>query len=101
MSIIYSYSRLVIAGWLVMAGLAAQFSPTVASVERGIRSREQDMKAVPIEKRDQWLQDWDIEHARTEAYFRIFGILLGGIGIGAGLHEAAFLFAKYSHRTAR
>jgi hypothetical protein len=98
MAIVYSYARLVIAGWLVMAGVAAQFSPTVASVERDVRSREWDVKSVPPEKRDQWVYDRDVESAKAEAYFRIFGILLGGIGIGAGLHEAAYLFAKYSRR---
>ncbi|HEY2785020.1 MAG TPA: hypothetical protein VGJ05_08600 [Fimbriiglobus sp.] len=98
MAIVYSYVRLVIAGWLVMAGVAAQFSPSAASVERHVRDREQELKSVPVEQQVQWLHDRDIESARAEAYFRIFGVLLGGLGIGAALHEAAFLFAKYSRR---
>jgi hypothetical protein len=98
MSIVYSYARLVLAGWLAMAGVAAQFSPTPASVERDVRYRTEELRKVPDGQRDQWLLDYDTAAARSEAYFRIFGILLGGIGIGAGLHEAAFLFAKYSRR---
>jgi hypothetical protein len=98
MAIAYSYARLVIAGWLVMAGVAAQFSPTAASVERDVRSRDEEAKTIPADKRDQWVRDQDSASAKAEAYFRIFGILLGGIGIGAGLHEAAYLFAKYSRR---
>jgi hypothetical protein len=98
MSVVYSYARLVVAGWLVMAGVAAQFSPSAASVERGIRSREQDIKAVPVDRREQWSQDRDLENARGEAYFRIFGVLVGGIGLGAALHEAAFLFGLYARR---
>jgi hypothetical protein len=98
MPVVYSYARLVVAGWLVMAGVAAQFSPTAASVERGVRSRENDLKAVPADQRDQWVQDRDTENARTEAYFRIFGVLVGGIGIGAALHEAAYLFGHYAQR---
>jgi hypothetical protein len=98
MSVVNSYARLVVAGWLVMAGFAAQFSPTAASVERGVRSRDQDIKTVPADRRDQWSQDRDLENARGEAYFRIFGILIGGIGIGAALHEAAYLFGHYARR---
>jgi hypothetical protein len=98
MSVVYSYARLVIAGWLVMAGVAAQFSPTAASVERGARSRAQDIKTIPADRRDQWDQERDIESARAEAYFRIFGVLVGGLGIGAALHEAAYLFGHYARR---
>ncbi len=98
MAIIYSYARLVIAGWLVMAGVAAQFSPSAASVERRMRWRDQELKTILFDKREQWLLDRDTENAKAEAYFRIFGVLLGGVGIGAALHEAAFLFAKYSRR---
>lgn len=98
MAVVYSYARLVVAGWLVMAGVAAQFSPSAAAVERGTRWREIELRSVPAEKRDQWIQDADKESAKGEAYFRIFGVLLGGIGIGAALYEAAFLFGRYAKK---
>ena len=36
------------------------------------------------------------EDARSEAYLRLFGVLLGGVGLGIALFEAAYVCARSS-----
>jgi hypothetical protein len=51
---------------------------------------------MPADQRAQWVQDRDREDAGSEAYLHLFGVLLGGIGLGGALLEAAYLGAQYS-----
>jgi hypothetical protein len=95
MRIFYSYARLFIASWLFMGGLAVQFLPSAASVARDARWRERQLKAVPANQRAQWIEDRDAEEASSQAYVRLFGVLLGGLGLAAALREAAYLSARY------
>jgi hypothetical protein len=95
--IFYSYGRLFIASWLFMGGVALQFVPTAATVARDARLRERQMQAIPAEERAQWLDDRDIEDGRSQAYLRVFGVLMGGFGFAAALREAAYLSARYGH----
>jgi hypothetical protein len=95
MRVVFSYARLFIASWVFMGGLALLFPPTAAAVARDARWRERQLQAVPADRQAQWVEDRDAEDARTQAYLRLLGILLGGLGLAAALREAAYLSARY------
>jgi hypothetical protein len=97
MRVIYSYARLFIASWLFLGGVALQFGPSAASLARDARWREKQLQTVPAEERSQWIEQRDIEDARSQAYLRVFGVLMGGLGFAAALRETAYLSARYGH----
>jgi hypothetical protein len=96
MRTVYSYIRLSLASWMFLGGLALQFIPSAAAVERETRRREQLLQTVPAEERTEWLRARDIEDARSEAYLRLFGVLLGGVGFAIALFETAYVCARSS-----
>jgi hypothetical protein len=91
MRAIYSYARLFLASWLFLGGLAVLFGPSAAAVARDARWRERQLQTVPADQRAQWVEDRDTEDARTQAYVRLLGVLVGGLGFGAALRETAYL----------
>jgi hypothetical protein len=91
----YSYARLFIASWLFMGGLALQFVPHPAAVARETRWRERKILTVPVEERQQWILNRDVEESTSQAYVRLFGVVLGGFGFAAALREAAYLTGKF------
>jgi hypothetical protein len=95
MRVAYSYARLFIASWLLMGGVALQFVPTSAALERDARWRQRQLQTMPAEQREQWVIDRDTEDANTQAYVRLLGVLLGGLGCAAALRETAYLHARY------
>ena len=96
MRVAYSYARLFIASWLFMGGIALQFVPSAAAVARDARWRERQLQTVPAEQRAQWVEDRDNEDANSQAYLRLFGVLVGGLGLAMALRETAYLNARYS-----
>jgi hypothetical protein len=98
MRTVYSYVRLALASWMFLGGVALQFLPSAAAVERDVRRRERQLQAVPVEERADWLRTRDLEDGRSEAYLRLFGVLLGGVGFGIALHEVAYIGAQYGRR---
>jgi hypothetical protein len=95
MRVIYSYARLFIASWLFMAGIALQFVPSAAALERDARWRERHLQKVPADQRAQWVEDRDDVDARSQAYLRAFGVMLGGLGLAMALRETAYLSGRY------
>jgi hypothetical protein len=95
MRLLASYVRLFVASWLFMGGLALQFVPSPAAVARDARCRERQLQAVPADQREKWGEGRDAEDARAQASLRLFGVLLGGVGFGAALREAAYLSGQY------
>ena len=96
MRVAFSYSRLFIASWLLMGGVAMQLNPSPAAVARDARWRERKLEAVSADRRAKWIEDSDIEDASTRGYLRICGVMLGGAGMAMALREAAYLNARYS-----
>jgi hypothetical protein len=78
-----------------MGGIALQFLPSAASVEREARRRERQLREVPVEERSQWIQDRDREDGRSQAYVKLFGALLGGLGLAGVVVEGAYLSAHF------
>jgi hypothetical protein len=97
MRTIYSYCRLILASWLFMGGLALQFIPTAAALEREGRRRERQMQTVAPEDRVQWMIERDIEDGRSQAYLRLLGVLVGGLGLAGAVVEAAYLSAHFGY----
>src|SRR5947207_405572 len=95
MRLAFSYARLFIASWLFMGGLALQFVPSAAQMERSTRWRERQLQKVEANQRAQWIEDRDAEDATSQAYLRLFGVLMGGCGFAAALREAAYLCGRY------
>ncbi len=95
MRIYLSYVRLFLSSLLLMGGLAIQFLPTAESAARNARWRERQLKAVPPDQQAQWIEDHDAEDSRTDAYRRLFGVILGGFGCACALRETAYLVGKY------
>ena len=56
MRVVYSYVRLIFACWMFLGGVALQFVPSAAAVERDVRHRERMLQAVPAEQRAEWLR---------------------------------------------
>jgi hypothetical protein len=92
----YSYIRLALASWLFVGGIALQFVPSNAAVGREARRRERELPAVPTAERAAWVEARDLEDARSEATYRLLGVLIGGIGFGVALFEAAYVCARSS-----
>src|SRR5262245_29412082 len=96
MRTVYSYIRLTLASWMFLGGVALQLVPSAAAVGREARDRERLLQAVPAEERAEWVRVRDAEDARSEASLRLFGVLLGGVGFGMALFEAAYVCARSS-----
>jgi hypothetical protein len=96
MRVVYSYVRLTLASWMFLAGISLQVGPTAAAVQRDARDRERLLESVPPVERAGWVEARDWEDARVEAYLRLFGVLLGGVGFGVALFEAAYVCARSS-----
>ena len=96
MRIVYSYIRLTLASWMFLGGVAIQFLPSAAGVEREARQRERLLQAVPAAERAEWVRARDLEDARGEAYVRLFGVLLGGLGFAVALFETAHVCTRSS-----
>jgi hypothetical protein len=96
MRTVYSYIRLTLACWMFLGGVALQFVPSPAAVEREARHRERMLQSVPAEERAEWLKERDLADARSEASLRLFGVLLGGVGLALALFEAAYVCARSS-----
>jgi hypothetical protein len=96
MRTVYSYIRFILASWMFLGGLALQFVPSASAVERDVRHRARMLEAIPTEDRAEWVRARDLDDARSEAYLHLFGVLLGGIGLGVALFEAAYVFARHS-----
>jgi hypothetical protein len=96
MRTVYSYIRLILASWAFMGGVAIQFVPSAAAVERDIRHRERMLRNVPVEEREEWVKARDLDDARSEAALRLFGVLLGGVGLAVALFEAAYVCTRAS-----
>jgi hypothetical protein len=95
MRIFYSYGRLFLGSWLFMAGIAMQFVPSAAALERDARWRERQLQKLPADQRAQWVEERDGVDSRSQAYLRACGVLLGGLGFAMALREAAYLSGKY------
>jgi hypothetical protein len=95
-----SFLRLFLASSLFMAGLAIQFLPSAAGVARESRWREQQFQGVAPEERAQAILDRDRADARGEAYLRLFGVFLGGLGLALALAETAYLCGQNARREA-
>lgn len=93
---IYSFVRLTLASWMFMGGIALQFFPSNAAVEREGRRREQLLGAIPVESRAEWIRARDIEVAQSDSYVRLAGVLLGGVGFAMALFETAHVSARAS-----
>ncbi len=96
MRTVYSYIRLILAAWMFLGGVALQFVPSAATVQRDARQRERLLQAVPADERAEWVRARDIEDGRAEEYLRLFGVLLGGVGFAVALFEAAYVCARAS-----
>ncbi len=96
MRTVYSYIRLSLASWMFLGGIALQLIPSAAAVEREARHRERLLQSVPAEERAEWVRARDRDDARSEAYLRLFGVLLGGVGFGIAMFETAYVCARSS-----
>jgi hypothetical protein len=95
MRLVFSYCRLLLASWMFMAGLALLFMPTAAATERNARWRQRQLLKLPAEQHAQWIEEQDAEDARSQAYLRAFGVLLGGLGLSMALRETAYATGRY------
>ncbi len=95
MGLTYCYVRLFIACWLFVGGVAIQFVPSVSSEARASRWRERQLQNIPSDQHARWIDDQDTIDSNTQAYQRLFGVMLGGTGLAMALRETAFLTAKY------
>ena len=96
MRTVYSYIRLALACCLFLGGFAVQFVPSAAAVEHEARHRERQIQSVPAAERPEWLRARDLADARAEANLRLFGVLVGGVGLAMALFETAYVCARYS-----
>ena len=94
--VMFSYARLFIASWLFLAGVGIQFLPSAASMQRDARWREKKLQTIPQDQRSQWIDDRDTEDSQSQAYLRLFGVIMGGAGFAMALRETAYLNARYS-----
>jgi hypothetical protein len=95
MRVYFSYGRLFIASWLFLGGVSLLFGPSAASVARDARWRERQLQSVPADQQARWVEDRDNEDASSQAYVRLFGVLMGGFGFAAALRETAYLCGRY------
>ncbi len=96
MRIAMSYTRLFLAAWLFMGGVSLQFVPSTAAVARDARWRERQLLDIPIEQQAKWIEARDNEDSSSQAYLRLCGVLIGGLGLAMALRETAYLNARYS-----
>jgi hypothetical protein len=96
MRVWFSYGRLFIASWLFVAGLSILFGSSATAAARDERWRERHLKTIPAEEHAKWIEDRDHEDATSEAFVRLFGILMGGFGFAAAMRETAYLHGRYS-----
>lgn len=96
MRTVYSYLRLTLACCMFLGGVALQFFPSAAAVQREARQRERLLPSVPAEERAEWVRARDRDDGSSEAYLHLFGVLLGGVGLGMALFEAAYVTARFS-----
>ena len=96
MRTVYSYIRLTLASCMFLGGISLQFIPSAAALERESRDRERLLQSVPVESRAEWVRSRDLGDARSEGYIRLSGVLLGGVGFGMALFEAAYVCARSS-----
>jgi hypothetical protein len=96
MRVFYSYARLFVASWVFMAGIALQFVPSAAALQRDARWRERQLQKLPADQRAAWVEEQNAKDSRSQAYLRALGVLLGGLGFAMALREAAYLNARYS-----
>jgi hypothetical protein len=96
MRFVYSYIRLTIASWMFLGGVAVQFFPSAGGVEREARHRERMLQSVPADERAEWLRLRDRDDAQAEAYLRLAGVMIGGVGFAMALFEAAYVCARSS-----
>jgi hypothetical protein len=54
------------------------------------------IETVPANLRAKWIEDRDAEDANSQAYLRLFGVVIGGIGFAMALRETAYLTGRYS-----
>ena len=96
MRTVYSYIRLTLASWMFLGGVALQFLPSAGALERESRDRERLLQSVPVESRAEWVRSRDLEVGRSEGYIKLSGVLIGGVGFGMALFEAAYVCARSS-----
>jgi hypothetical protein len=96
MRTVYSYIRLTLASWMFLGGVALQFLPSAGALERESRYRERLLQSVPVESRAEWVRSRDLEDGRSESYIKLSGVLIGGVGFGMALFEAAYVCARSS-----
>ena len=94
--VMFSYARLFIASWLFLAGVGIQFLPSAAAMQRDARWRERKLKTIVEDQRAQWIEERDTEDSQSQAYLRLFGVIMGGAGFAMALRETAYLNARYS-----
>lgn len=94
----FGYFRLILASWLFLGGMAFQFWPSEADVQRESRARERTWrpKGLSIEQKDAQGALLDEQDARNQLLLRLGGIFLGGIGFAVVLHEAACIAARFN-----
>src|SRR4051794_5150097 len=88
-----SYARLFVATCLFMGGLACLYEPSPAASLRDVHWRERMIKSMPENQISAWIEYRDEADARSYAALRLFGVLLGGIGLAVALCETAYLNA--------
>ncbi len=91
-----SYARLFLASWLFMGGIALQFVPSAAAEARDARWRERQLQQIAPDQRAQWIEERDGIDSNTQAYLRLFGVILGGFGLAMALRETAYMTGRYS-----
>lgn len=96
MRTLYSYIRLTLACWMFLGGVALQFVPSHAAVEREARQRERLLESIPTHERPEWIRQRDLDDSHSEASLRLFGVLLGGFGLAMALFEASYVSARAS-----
>jgi hypothetical protein len=95
---IYSHARLILASWLLLAGLAVMAWPTAHGPARNARWRERQLADVPKAEHPAWHEARDQEDARAEGYLRTAGVLVGGLGLAWVVCEAAYLMRRRERR---
>ena len=85
MRVLFSYARLFVASWLFLGGLALLFGPSAASVARDARWRERQLLTIPTDQQAKWAEERDREDAGSQAYLRLFGVVLGGFGFAGAM----------------
>ena len=91
-----SYARLFVATCLFMGGLACLFGQSPAAAQRIAHWRESQLRTMPQSQIEAWIAYQDTVDAQGYAYLRVFGVVLGGVGLAMALRETAYLHARYA-----